>query len=335
MNSDELPDRLARVLEGVPDHDEGAVATGQLCAAAGFDGAGAPAAAEVVAGFLRLSGAVVLTEDPATGRQTVKAASPAAALFLKSLAAYLRSGTPVIDNWARPGTAEPPYQPQQVLAGAQFLYVIEHRRLGLDPQASPLRSGRVVQVLIKTRLRLLGPRYLMIYDRAARQYQLPGGHLRSDDRDPLAAAVRELEEELPGFTFDARRDRLVELGEVEVVQQSRTYGAVTRYQMHFVQLTSTRRDLKAGPDGHWVTERALLDEGRLVKGSGVNTTGLRRLVAGLPGGLGQLAPGLMLGRRLSTAVLIREKPWEALGVVLSVVGIVVAIAQLVVEWGVG
>ncbi|WBB53360.1 NUDIX hydrolase [Verrucosispora sp. WMMD573] len=333
MSTDEPSERLARVLEAVPDHDEGAVTTDQLCSAAGFGDAGP--AAEVVAGFLRLSGAVVLTEDPATGRHTVKAASPAAALFLKSLAAYVRSGTPVLDNWARAGTTEPPYQPQQVLAGAQFLYVIEHRRLSLDPQASPLRSGRVVQVLIKTRLRLLGPRYLMIYDRAARQYQLPGGHVRSDDLDPLATAVRELEEELPGFTFDLRRDRLVELGEVEVVQQSRTYGAVTRYRMHFVQLTSTRRELKAGPDGQWVTERALLEEGRLVEGSGVNTTGLRRLVAGLPGGLGRLAPGLVLGRRPSTTVLIREKPWEVLGAVLSVAGIVVAIVQLVAEWGVG
>ncbi|MGC5306776.1 NUDIX domain-containing protein [Micromonospora zamorensis] len=327
------PEWLARVLESVPGEGESPASVTQLCTAAGFDPGGARSAAEAIVGLLRLSGAVLTTEDTTTGDLRVRAKSPVADLFLKSLAAYVRSGTPVVDHWARAGTVEPPYLPNQVLVGPQFLHLIEARRLALDPKAAALRDGRIVQILIKTRFPLLGQRYLMIYDRAARQYQLPGGHLRPDDSGPLAAAVRELEEELPEFAFDPRRDRLNALGEVEVVQQSRTYGAITRYQMIFFQLSTTRSGLPVGPDGHWVSERALLNEQAVVRGRTVNATGLHRLISALPGGLDRMTPGLSLGRRPSFAVLMREKPWEVLGVLVGIAGLVVTVVQIAIDVG--
>ncbi|MEE6263898.1 NUDIX hydrolase [Plantactinospora sonchi] len=332
---DASAERLARVLESVPGPSEGPAPVADLCTAAGFGPDDARTAAEVFVGLLRASGAVLVTAEPETGRLFAKSKSPAAALFLGSLAAYLRAGVPVVDNWTRAGTVEPPYQPNQVLAGPQFLHLIEHRRLGLFAEAAPLRERRIVHVLVKTRFRLMGPRYLMIYDRAARQYQLPGGHLRADDPDPLAAAVRELEEELPEFAFDTGRDRLVELGEVDVTQQSRTYGAVTRYRIVHFQLVSTRQSLNIGPDGQWVSERTLLNEHALVKGRTLNTAGLRRLAAELPGGLGRLAAGLSFGRRPSLLVLLREKPWEVLGAALSVIGLVITLVQVAIEMGAG
>ncbi|MBC8988743.1 NUDIX hydrolase [Micromonospora chalcea] len=331
--ANDSPERLARVLESVPGDGESSASARGLCIAAGFDPTGATATAEAVVGLLRLSGAIETTEKTATGDLHIKANSPVAALFLRSLAAYLRSGTPVIDHWTRAGTVEPPYLPNQVLVGSQLLYLLEARRLALDSEAPPLREGRIVQILINTRLRLAGRRYLMIYDRAARQYQLPGGHQRPDDSSPLATAVRELEEEIPEFAFNPRRDRLTELGEVEVIQQSRTYGAVTRYRMTFFQLTSTRQSLKVGPEGHWVGRHALLDGQALVKGRTVNAAGVRRLIASLPGGLDHLAVGLSLGRRRSFTLLLREKAWEVIGVVLGIAGLVVTLVQLVAESG--
>ncbi|MCG5446529.1 NUDIX hydrolase [Micromonospora sp. NIE79] len=309
----------------MPGADDGAVDLERLCQTTGVSAAATPAVADLLVLVFDIFDVVRLTVEPTTGQRLIKANAPAAGLFLSSLAEHVRAGQPILGNWDRAGTSEPPYHIQQVLAGPQFLYLMEQQRMEVDRSARPLRHTEVSQIVIKVGFPLLGRRYLMLYDGAARQYQLPGGHRRAGDQDPRAVAVRELEEELPGFVFDPRRDTLSELGAVEVEQLSRTFGVVTRYRITFFQLLSTRRVVPVGPDSRWVAEAALLGDAATVKGRTLNIAGLRRLVDGRPGGLTGLAEGIGVHRGPALAEIVREKPWEILGLIVGVLGLVLTL----------
>jgi 8-oxo-dGTP pyrophosphatase MutT (NUDIX family) len=268
--------------------------------------------------------------DPASGQVGVVAVSPQARYFLRSLASYVRTGHSILDNWERPGTAEPPFTGRQVLSGPQFLYLAEERRLALDADAAPLRQTDVVQVVVKCRLRGRGGRaqYLLIYDDRARQYQLPGGHVRASDPDDRAAAMRELEEELPGYDPTPGRDRLKELGTVSVVQLSRTFGAVTEYRVVFFQLESEAQQIRVGPSGRWVPEDALLDRTTLFGGATLNVAALERLDQLLPGGLRGLPWSLPRVQHRSLREVVRDRPWEVVGLVIGILGLVLALIPL-------
>ncbi|WP_244258196.1 NUDIX hydrolase [Streptomyces sp. Tu 2975] len=262
---------------------------------------------------------------------TVAAAvvSPQAAYFLRGLAAYLRTGHAILDNWERAGADAGPYSGNQVLAGPQFLYLSESRRLALDADAVPLREVNIVQVVVKTRRgRGAGAQYLLQYDERARQYQLPGGHVRTTDADHWATAIRELEEELAGYTYRPDRDVLTRLGVIDAVQPSRTHGAVTGYRVTFFHLKTDRDRLLLGPGAHWAGEEQLLDPDFRIGRAGLNVTALARLHATLPGGLGGLPwshPGSL---RRPVRQVISDRPWEAAGLAVGVIGLVVSLIPL-------
>ncbi|MGW4852768.1 NUDIX domain-containing protein [Streptomyces sp. NPDC004288] len=285
----------------------------------------------VVSAVLALVGAFgVLREgtDP-SGAPAVTVISPAAAYFLRGLAAYIRSGHAVLDNWERAGTEAGPYTDGQVLAGPQFLYLTESRRLALDADAVPLREVDVVQVVVKARHRGGGrARYLLQYDERARQYQLPGGYVRASDTDRRAAAIRELEEELPGYRHRADRDGLTELGVVEAVQPSRTFGALSGYRVTFFQLRTEAVRLLLGPGAHWVDEERLLEPGFHVGRASLNVTALAGLDATLPGGLSGLPLSVPDRLRRTLRQVVRERPWEAVGLAVGVLGLVVSLIPL-------
>ncbi|MFY1687170.1 hypothetical protein [Plantactinospora sp. WMMB782] len=142
-----------------PDHESSVL----------VDGLPEPAAAGAVVSLLNAFGALVITTDPSTGALRVKAATTAAALFLKSLAEYVEQNSAVLHNWSRIGTAEPPYDEQAILSGPQFLYFMERRRMSTSSGAAALRSVRVSQVVVKRAGQLSGPAYLVLHDPAARQ----------------------------------------------------------------------------------------------------------------------------------------------------------------------
>ncbi|MGW0877662.1 NUDIX hydrolase [Streptomyces sp. NPDC002740] len=285
-------------------------------------------AATSVPVVLALAGAfgVLREESTPDGASATAVISPQAAYFLRCLAAYVRSGHTVLDNWERAGTDTGPFTAGQVLAGPQFLHLAETHRLALDPAAPPLRQVDVVQVLVKSRLRRRGSRarYLLQYDERARQYQLPGGHTRASDADARATAVRELEEELDGYAHRSDRDVLTELGVVEAVQPSRTHGALTGYRMTFFLLKTDTDRLRPGPGARWVDEGDLLDADFRIGRASLNVTALSRLEAMLPGGLRGL-PWSLPDPPLRGLGVINDHPWEVAGLVIGVVGLVASL----------
>ncbi|MEU9740165.1 NUDIX hydrolase [Micromonospora chersina] len=307
---------VVRIIRAIPPAHESSVPV---------DGLPEPAAAGAVVSLLNAFGALVITTDPTTGALRVKAATTAAALFLKSLAEYVEQNSAVLHNWSRIGTAEPPYDEQAILSGPQFLYFMERRRMSGSSDAAALRSVRVSQVVVKRAGQLSGPAYLVLHDPAARQFQLPGGHARDGDQDASDVAVRELQEELPGFVFDPTIDRLVGLGVVDIVAVSRSYGVSTHYEISFFHLQSGRRFLPAGPSGRWLAESDLLDANARVEGMTLNMAGLRKLNQTVAGGIAGLPPSLPNATRRALPELARRKPLEFWGFVVGVLGIVLTI----------
>lgn len=292
-----------------------------------------PAEADIaVPGVLAIAGAfgVLREESTPDGTAATAVISPQAAYFLRCLAAYVRSGQTILDNWERARTDSEPFTAGQVLAGPQFLHLAETHRLALDPGAPPLRAVDVVQIVVKSRLRRRGSRarYLLQYDERARQYQLPGGHVRASDADPRAAAVRELEEELDGYVHEPDRDVLTELGVVGAVQPSRTHGALTEYRMTFFLLKTDADLLRPGPGAAWVDEEDLLDPGFRVGRASLNVTALRSLEATLPGGLRGLPWSLPDPPRRGLGEAVRDRPWEVAGLVIGVIGLAVSLIPL-------
>ncbi|MGW2205066.1 NUDIX domain-containing protein [Streptomyces sp. NPDC001774] len=291
-----------------------------------------PEADTSVAAVLALVGVfgVVRAEAAPDGTPATAVVSPQAAYFLRSLAAYVRSGREMLDNWERAGTVAGPYTDHQVLAGPQFLYLAENRRLSLDPAAVPLREVDVVQVVVKARRRGRGEQahYLLQYDERARQYQLPGGHVRATDADHRAAAIRELEEELAGYQYAPDRDTLVDLGTVEAVQPSRTFGAVSAYRVTFFQLKTEAERLLLGPGSRWSKKDDILDPDFRIGHASLNVTALVRLDTTLPGGLQGLPASFPGPLHRTLTEVVRDRPWEVAGLAVGVIGLALSLIPL-------
>ncbi|MEV4121646.1 NUDIX hydrolase [Micromonospora sp. NPDC049645] len=321
MSADQFTTLLVAAIRAVPGADESPVSAAELCRGVGFDATAAEVAGPLLMRLLNGFG-VLRTATGVDGGPSVKAESQTALLFLHSLAEYLGAGRMMLDNWGRMGTVEPPYTEHEVLSGPQFLHLVERRRLRDDPEARPLRRTEVAQVVIGRRCRGRGSEYLVLHDPTARQYQLPGGHRRRGDLDPHDVAVRELQEELPGFAFDPARDRLVELGLERIVQVSRTYGVATEYRITFFHLRSTRRALAVGPSARWVRQAELLDPGGDIGSQALNMAGLRRLHHRLPGGVPGLGTSLDIRPRGWLPPAVQVDSLEFWGLVVAVLGLV-------------
>ncbi|WP_410628363.1 NUDIX hydrolase [Amycolatopsis sp. cmx-8-4] len=313
----------AAAIRAIPGNDESPVAVADICRVAGLGGDSTAAGALLVS-FLNVFGVLEVRHD--AGRELVRAATPNAALFLRSLARYLESEHTILDNWGRNGTADPPYDEEQVLSGTQFLYVMERRRLRLDPAAETIRSAAVSQIVVNRIGHGRERQFLLLYDDGSRQYQLPGGHGRRGDGSPREVAVRELQEELPGFVLDTATDRLTELGTVDVAQVSRTNGAATNYRITFFHLRSTRADLAAGPNASWVPESLVLSGDGEFEGRTINVTGLRMLNSVLADGIKELGPSVQAsGQQNWLVTTARARPLEFWGLAVGILGLVLAV----------
>jgi hypothetical protein len=231
----------------------------------------------------------------------------------------------LLDNWDRLGTSDPSYSPQQALSGPQFLHLMEGRRVAGDQNAPALRRTDVAQVVIKARTTGRGPAsYLLLYDNAARQYQLLGGHRRSSDASLRETAIRELEEELPGFSFDSTTDELIELGQVRVTQLSSTFGVSTDYLIAIFQLRSERAQIAPPPGARWFTEAELSRAAGPGRGE-INVAGLAKISETLPNGLRGLAQSLKGRQRRSVRTLIGQRVWEVVGLIIGLLGIALSV----------
>lgn len=313
---------VARILEAVPPSIEGARDSAQLTESAGL---GPEGAARVDAVLTLLGAFGVLTVQTDRGGRRFRAASPLAYSFIRSLAQYLSSESSVLHNWGRTGISDPPYPESLVLSGPQFLFTMEKHRLAKEgASAVPLDRVEIAQAIIKA---ASGPgsdaRYLVQYDTRAGQYQMIGGHRRHDDPTIEHTVIRELEEELTGFTFERGADSLTELQRHKDTRVSRTYAVLTHYDITVYLLRTRRKGLALAPSDRWVTERELLN--------GQTTDGKRIIfsaLAGLPNGLAGLDPTVPPTRRNTVRDVIRRHPWEVAGTILGVVGLIASIVPL-------
>lgn len=318
---DDRSEALAVFLDALAEHPESALSLSEIAGRASLG-----ASSEVVLELLRALGVV---QSASNGAMPIGPIGPSARYFLRSLAVRIRSGPPMLGNWERSGAIDLPFTLHQMPTGPQLLYLSERQRLDMDADAPTLRSASIVQVLVKVGNREGGnPRYLLLYDQSARQYQLPGGHVRATDPDDLSAALRELEEELPAFHFAPAVDKLIDLGKVCVSQPSKTFGALTEYRIRFFLLSCSDGSVNAGPGGRWVTETALLSKETVIEGTTLNVEGLRLLDSQLPGGIAGLPRSTALPLATRIGMLARDRRWELLGLAIGLVGLAVSLIPL-------
>ncbi|HQE18813.1 MAG TPA: NUDIX domain-containing protein [Aggregatilineales bacterium] len=183
------------------------------------------------------------------------------AMVIASLQAHLADGVRVGLHWDDLDA--------DGLRGVDILRAIEAARSRAVEQATPGRTVRVVQAVIKGR-RGGEDVYLMQFDRHAGRYQPIGGKQDPEDASPEAALRREIMEELclpavPG-------PDVLALTPLEPPWQTReisaTYGILTAYEMRFFAASEVGFPLALDDDTRWLTlaelERGMADDGRAI-----------------------------------------------------------------------
>jgi 8-oxo-dGTP pyrophosphatase MutT (NUDIX family) len=189
--------------------------------------------------------------------------SEAAQLFLRSMAAHLDDNIPLALDWQTPRGRE------SAAHGTELLAAVESLRSDNLANPTPIREIHAVNAVISAR-HDSQVYLLMQYDDRAGQFQLIGGKIESDDRDPAHALLREMQEELelPGLQMP-RDFELIPLAErFEKVELSPTFGVVTRYLIQFFQVCRMRFTLAANDQTRWINlddvRRGSLPDGRKV-----------------------------------------------------------------------
>ena len=231
-----------------------------------------------------------------------------------------------MSNWERPGHSDGPYPAYEVLAGPQFLYLIERARtIGRD-NAIALRKVSVAQTLVKAHVRgTHNDVYLVQWDSTARRFQLIGGHFRPRDIGLETTAIRELEEELNLNTFDFRSsDHIQSLTTTGFSDLSPTYGVNTAYTIGYFQLFTKKAYLRLGPGDRWVTQEELMS-GQTKKGELINSSGIDILDKKLLGGLQGLRLSIETVQQLSLRDLVKNRQWEIVGIIVGVISIILSV----------
>jgi len=322
-------ENLASMLEGIPQSNEDAVSLRGLCKLSMKSDPSCDACSDAVLGFLRLFEVIRILNKNQSEEIKVKARSEAAYYFLRSLAVYLRQGLTLATNWERRGVRKG-IQPEDILSsGTQLVYLMEHRRIKELGNATPIRSERVSQVIIKARLRgRLKHVYLVQYDADAQQFQFIGGRMRPDDSDELMVMKREISEELKQNDLLYERDyELEELAKnVQVTELSPTYGAYSEYVFTFYRVFIRRQQLKLAHSDKWVT----LDDlrtGETKDGQRISNDTVAYLDKHLDarGGLKGLPLSLQKVQSRPLMDIIKERRWELFGLVIAFLGILLSV----------
>jgi hypothetical protein len=320
-------ERVARILRAVPPISEPAIGPAELARRAGLDERDVPRA-EAAMAVLGVLG-VLEFRTSGQGEPLFRAATPIAHGCVRSLAEHLDQGMEVFLNWGRAEAgADASAGGPAVLSGPRFLFAMESRRFAeTGTSASPLAAAEIAQVVIKEGAAPGGEsRYLVQYDARSRQYQLIGGHRRPDDGTIEHTVIRELEEELTDFSFHPDSDTVTELQRFERLAVSRTSGVLTHYRIVLFHLRTRRERIVLGPADRWVSEREL-NSGRADDGRRILFSALTELAGGLAG-LEPAVPAAPAAARPSRWGLVRRHPWEAMGLVLGLLGLAVSILQL-------
>lgn len=196
----------------------------------------------------------VLTEDR---DGNVELVSDAARDFVLSIAALLRQGVAVVDDWHRLG-AECERTDEVLGRGVRFLCAIEKRRAE-DENALPLRRMEIAKALITARTVSDESAYLLILNEKSGAFQFIGGTLRPGE-NPELAMHRELREEMPHANLG--KDGSYFLREVRsepatVRFVSPTYGRLTEYQVNYFHAQFPEQP-RISPNQRWISLRELI-----------------------------------------------------------------------------
>lgn len=186
--------------------------------------------------------------------------------FRESLAWYSEHSLPLLANWRRYGVTADIHLSHLLESAPYFLRLIEERRLSLAEQENQDSGASRIQPVAVVLMKVLrnGQSYFLhSWDTAANQFQLIGGRIRNRET-PVHAARREFLEEAGFSDLSTKDPRLFGLNGTPVVYReiSRTYGALTEYQMYFFAATVSRSG-KLAPGARWLSEtvmRAGFDE---------------------------------------------------------------------------
>jgi hypothetical protein len=317
---------LSTILEAIPSVAESPRTVAEICAQAGCPDPECIEKCHSILAILALFDAVASTQSSIPGEHVYRATAFTSSLFLRSLAAYSRAGRPIVSNWERLGIKQGLCDVHEFLSGPQFLYMIENQRTAADSNSPPIRTTIVVKALIRAGTQKgFAPSYLMQFDPNARQFQLIGGHKRSDDKDVQTAMIREVEEELNRNSLHHPKD--FDLQEVTTLTQreiSSTYGALTEYQLHYFSIVFRHpRQLALGPNDRWVSEAEVL-AGQTNDGVKINESAFDQVVKNLPQGGAQLPVSLQQVQQRTLLTVAREHPGQTVSIVLGILGIIVS-----------
>lgn len=201
--------------------------------------------------ILHLLGAVDLSE---CGDVTVS--SVQAGYMMHMLLRLMDSGTPFIHDWQREGLSRDAAHPFG--SAVDLLAALERRRVELDSNPCALRHINAAVGIVVRRTET-GPEYLVVWDDAARAWQLIGGRSELRDRSPRHTLLREFAEELHCPPLQEHVDVLVhDLGSLLGKQRmSPTYGLLTSTTFHMYAVRFLR-DLPLDQKGvRWLTEAEL------------------------------------------------------------------------------
>lgn len=155
-------------------------------------------------------------------------------MFIKSLTEYVDNNIEILSGWEETKGRPNEITEKNILLSEIFLYAMERKRISLlGTAAKELRTNSVVRVIFKAKINGKD-NYLMQYDSVAKQYQLIGGYIDYTDKDAIAAAIREISEELPEADFDYNMNyKLREVYKTKQVEKaiSNTYCVYSAYEV--------------------------------------------------------------------------------------------------------
>lgn len=319
---------IAAILRSIPRSDEDAVPIHTLCplATKNLDPS-CLGCIQALLTILQVFDVITVISDNAKGEIRVKAKSQTTIYFLRSLAMFVGKSITLISNWEREGIDTDSPAVDVLKSGAQFVYLMEHKRTDEHNDLSPIRHEDVSQVVIKAKIRgRHDPVYLVQFDEKARQFQLIGGRKRSTDPDALTVMSREIDEEFSQNHLKLHSDyELRELvSDLHANELSHTYGAYSEYHFTIYQALIKKTQLALGQNDTWVTLSELLS-GKTKKGIRISGKYIYELDKKLPGGLNGLPLSLKETQKRALSDIIRERKWELMSILIGIIGIILTL----------
>ena len=323
---------VADIIESIPDFSEIPKPISSLCAVYHKKNSMCKFCLKTVIVFLKIFDAISIVSENCDSEIRIKAKTQPSFWLLKSLALYIRKGGTFIPNWnEKIGIGESCIPSLILRSGSQLVYQMEYRRIQELNDKTPIRFVKVSQAIIKAKIRGCSkPMYLVQYDEKALQFQLIGGRKDSVDLDALSVMKREINEELTQNNLVFQKDyELKKLApELKVKYLSYTVGAYSEYHFTIYQIFYNRAQLILGQNDRWITYSELVS-GRVKQGTRVHAIYIEELDIQLPGGLDSLPLSLDEVQKRPLSEIIKERRWELIGIIISVLGIIIGIVMAI------